>query len=91
LVPGPKIAVEKYTGPVYVSQGEDEEVWEVARGKAVVAARKAVQGLVTKSHFFPNEGHVFEDQNDRDTEDDEIATFFEESLGGKKASSATDD
>lgn len=79
-VAGPKIAVEKYTGAVYVSQGENDEVWEVARGKRVVATRKAVSGLVTESHFFPNEGHVLQQQANIDTRHREIASFFKRNL-----------
>jgi hypothetical protein len=55
-VPGPLIKVTDYTGPVYVIQGEQDEIWDVSRGKHLVAERKAVRGLVTQSHFFPGEG-----------------------------------
>jgi dienelactone hydrolase len=76
-VPGPKIAVASYHGPVYVSQGESDEVWPVARGRAVVAARDdAVPGLFTQSHFFPGEGHVLQQPADIAAREMEVATFF---------------
>jgi len=79
-VPGPKIAVEQYRGPVYVSQGVNDEVWDVSRGRHVVAERNAVPGLVTESHFFPGEGHVFQRPSDRATEEREIVSFFRRKL-----------
>ena len=51
-----------------------------ARGKRVVATRKAVSGLVTESHFFPNEGHVLQQQANIDTRHREIASFFKRNL-----------
>jgi hypothetical protein len=79
-VPGPKIAVGSYTGPVYVSQGESDEVWDVARGRAVVAARNAVAGLVTESHFFPGEGHVLQEPADVAARQTDVASFFHRKL-----------
>jgi dipeptidyl aminopeptidase/acylaminoacyl peptidase len=78
--PGPLIEVTKYTGAVYVSQGVDDEVWPVARGKHVVAERNAVTGLVTESHFFPGEGHVLQKPADVTTQTNEIASFFQRKL-----------
>jgi dienelactone hydrolase len=75
-VPGPKIAVASYHGPVYVSQGENDEVWPVTRGRAVVAARNAVPGLFTQSHFFPGEGHVLQQPADLAAQETEVASFF---------------
>jgi dienelactone hydrolase len=78
-VPGPKIAVAKYAGPVYVSQGESDEIWEVARGRAVVAARNAA-GVVTESHFFPGEGHVLQQPAAVAARQAEVASFFHRKL-----------
>ncbi len=80
-VPGPIIAVDKYTGPVYVSQGENDEVWDVSRGRHVVAERNAVSGLVTESHFFPGEGHVLQQPADIATRTQEVTSFFQRKLG----------
>jgi nucleolar protein 56 len=79
-VPGPTIAVTQYSAPVYVSQGENDEVWSVTRGRHVVAERAAVPGLVTESHFYPNEGHVLQKPADEATMTREIASFFRRQL-----------
>ncbi len=79
-VPGPKIAVGSYVGPVYVSQGEADEIWSVERGRAVVAARNAVPGLVTESHFFPGEGHVLQQPADIAARQADVASFFHRKL-----------
>lgn len=79
-VAGPKIAVEKYPGAVYVSQGERDEVWPVTRGRAVVATRKTVPTLVTESHFFPNEGHVLTQPNNIAARKSDVIGFFKRNL-----------
>lgn len=75
--PGPLINVVAYTGPMYVSQGLNDEVWPVTRGKHVVAERNAVSGLVTQSHFWPGEGHVLMNPSDITTFTNELVTFFQ--------------
>jgi nucleolar protein 56 len=80
-IPGPLIEVTRYSGPVYVSQGENDQIWSVARGRHVVAERSAVPGLVTESHFFPNEGHVLQKPADVATMTREITSFFQTNLG----------
>jgi nucleolar protein 56 len=79
-IPGPTIAVTSYTGPVYVSQGENDQIWSVARGRHVVAERNAVPGLVTESHFYPGEGHVLQRPEDVATMYREVASFFTRQL-----------
>jgi dienelactone hydrolase len=77
---GPTIAVTSYPGPVYVSQGEDDQIWSVDRGRHVVAERAAVPALVTESHFYPNEGHVLQTPADQATMVREVASFFQRQL-----------
>jgi dipeptidyl aminopeptidase/acylaminoacyl peptidase len=79
-VPGPTIAVVSYTGPVYVSQGENDEVWPVTRGRHVVAERVAVPSLVTESHFYPGEGHVLRQPADVMSMTREVTSFFQRKL-----------
>jgi dipeptidyl aminopeptidase/acylaminoacyl peptidase len=79
-VAGPLIAVTDYKGPVYVSQGENDQVWPVTRGKHVVAERQAVPGLVTQSHFYPGEGHILQKPQDVLAMEQEIVSFFQSSL-----------
>jgi dienelactone hydrolase len=78
-VPGPKIDVTKYLNPVYVSQGEQDEVWDVSRGHAVVDAREA-KNLPTQSHFYPGEGHVLMQPADVQAMNDEVSAFFQQNL-----------
>src|SRR5262249_39039686 len=75
-VPGPLIQVTQFKGPVYVAQGEQDEVWDVSRGKHVVAERDAAGGLVTKSHFFPGEGHGLMNFADTETETSEMVSLY---------------
>jgi dipeptidyl aminopeptidase/acylaminoacyl peptidase len=79
-VPGPTIRVTSYLGPVYVSQGIDDQVWSVQRGRRVVAERDAVPGLVTESHFYPGEGHVLQQPADLNAMSQETASFFHRKL-----------
>lgn len=79
-VPGPTIAVARYAGPVYVSQGENDQVWSVDRGRHVVAERAAVPALVTESHFYPNEGHVLQKPADQASMTREVGSFFRRRL-----------
>ncbi|MCA9591322.1 MAG: alpha/beta fold hydrolase [Myxococcales bacterium] len=77
--PGPRIVVEKYPGPVYVSAGERDEIWEVGRSRRIVSARATVPSLVTQSHFWPGEGHVLSTASAA-KQHAEIATFFKTHL-----------
>lgn len=70
------------TGTVYVSQGERGQVWDVMRGRAVVAAR--TPGLVTESHFFAGEGHVFKQRANIAKWHAEVIGFFQRNLARAK-------
>lgn len=59
-----------------MSHGQKEDLWEVARGRRVVAARDAVSGLVTKSRFYPDEGHVITKPANIETRRRDLAAFF---------------
>lgn len=78
-VPGPRILVEKYPGPVRVSAGERDEVWETARSRRIVAARTTAN-VPTESHFWPGEGHVIMKAANVTSFHAEIATFFQTRL-----------
>jgi pimeloyl-ACP methyl ester carboxylesterase len=54
---GPRIAVEAYAGPMWISHGTADEVWEVQRSERIVASRKENAALVTEANFWSDEPH----------------------------------
>lgn len=62
------IAIEKYLGPVFVTHGEKDGVWEVERSRRIKAkilkARDTNGGILPEVHFFPNQGHRLDDRNE---------------------------
>jgi dienelactone hydrolase len=55
---GPRIEVESYPGPMWISHGEADTLWPVDRSKHIVAARDKVAGLVTEPHYWQGEDHA---------------------------------
>jgi dienelactone hydrolase len=78
---GPRIEIEKYPGPLFVSHGMKDQLWEVARGQRLVESRKRVPGAVTEAHFWPGVDHVIETQADQDKFDTAIIAFLSKELG----------
>ncbi len=76
---GPAIAVEDYSGPLYLSHGEADEVWPVARSKNLEARRR--NGTApTSAHYWPGEKHVLS-ESAFTTMFGELQAFFTQHLG----------
>jgi dienelactone hydrolase len=58
--PGPRIRVEDYPAPMYLSHGTADDLWPVQRSRNIEAARLAA-GLPTETHYWRGEGHILED------------------------------
>jgi dienelactone hydrolase len=57
---GPRLAIERYPGPVWLSHGELDPLWPASRSRALVKARGA---LPTELHTWPGEGHVVQSRD----------------------------
>jgi dipeptidyl aminopeptidase/acylaminoacyl peptidase len=55
---GPRIEVEKYTGPMFLSHDENDQLWEVQRTRRVEQSRQAVPQYPTEVHYWPGEDHI---------------------------------
>lgn len=55
---GPRIAIERFPGPLFLSHGERDALWPVSRTRALEGARRGLQDVVTETHYWPDDGHV---------------------------------
>lgn len=55
--PGLPLAAERYPGPVFVTQGEADQVWGAEMAHRLVARMNAAD-RAPEAHFFEGEGHV---------------------------------
>jgi pimeloyl-ACP methyl ester carboxylesterase len=58
-VRGPRIAVERYQGPLFVTHGDQDEIWEVDRARRLVSSRSQQSSVETIYREFAGEGHRF--------------------------------
>lgn len=52
---GPRIAIERYPGPLWLSHGAADPLWPADRSRRLASARGA---LTTEMHVWPGEGHI---------------------------------
>jgi dipeptidyl aminopeptidase/acylaminoacyl peptidase len=76
---GPRILVEKYPGPMWVSHGTNDSLWEVQRSQRIVQARQAA-GLPTEPHFWQGEDHILMNAQNRAAFAASLATFMKTNL-----------
>ncbi len=55
--PGLLLAAERYPGPIFLTQGEADQVWGAEMAHRLVA-RLTAAGRPPEAHFFEGEGHV---------------------------------
>ncbi len=55
---GPRIAIETYPGPLWLSHGEKDPLWPAARSQRLAEARARRPELKTELQIWPGEGHV---------------------------------
>jgi dipeptidyl aminopeptidase/acylaminoacyl peptidase len=58
LAPGDAIEIERYSGPLFISHGEADDVWPVERSRRLEARLKAA-GRNPEIHYYASEGHGF--------------------------------
>jgi acetyl esterase/lipase len=56
LLPGTAIEIERYSGPVFLSHGEEDDVWSVDRTRRL-EARLIAAGRKAEIHYYRGEGH----------------------------------
>lgn len=56
LLPTTPIEIEHYTGPIYLSHGEADNVWTVECTRRLASRLKAV-GRTPEVHYYPGDGH----------------------------------
>jgi dipeptidyl aminopeptidase/acylaminoacyl peptidase len=78
LTPTTPIELERYSGPVLLSHGEDDRVWSVACTRRLEARLRA-SGRDPEIHYYPGEGHGFrcESRNDAQAR---LVSFFSRHL-----------
>jgi dienelactone hydrolase len=54
---GPRIEIEKYLEPMYLSHGENDMLWPVTRSKNIQMTRDAA-GRMTEAHYWAGEDHI---------------------------------
>lgn len=64
LAEGTPIPIERYPGPLHISHGEKDELWEVGRTRRL-EARLLAAGRAPEVDYYPEQGHGFygEDMN----------------------------
>ncbi len=58
LETGNRIEIEKFSGPIFITAGEDDSVWESDRTRRIEKTLRDA-GKSPEVHIFPNEGHAF--------------------------------
>ncbi|MDO9183786.1 MAG: prolyl oligopeptidase family serine peptidase [Bacteriovorax sp.] len=53
-----RIEIEKYNGPIFITVGDQDEVWPVDQTRRIEATLKEA-GKKPEIHYFPGEGHNF--------------------------------
>lgn len=79
LMPGTPIAIERYSGPLMISHGEDDDVWSVDRTRQLEARLKEA-GRTPFVHYYPNQGHGLVGKA-ANVAREHLKTFFRNALG----------
>lgn len=76
-VPGSLLHPERYPNPIFIAHGMEDELWDVAAAKRLVA-RMEEAGRPPEAHFFDYEGHTFGPGRNRELE--LLVEFFTRTL-----------
>jgi hypothetical protein len=76
---GPRIAVEKYPGPLFLSHSINDTLWSVQRSYNIAMARMAAN-LPTETHYWPGEDHVLMQPQDIAAFKAALAAFIKRNL-----------
>lgn len=74
---GPRIAIETYPGPLWLSHGEEDPLWPAARSHRLAEARAKNPALTTELHIWPGEGHVVQSRVHATAFVESLVTFVE--------------
>jgi hypothetical protein len=55
---GPRIAVEAYAGPMWISHGTRDQLWEVEKSQRIEQSRRQVPAYPTEAHYWQGEDHA---------------------------------
>ena len=77
--PNGAIEIEKYQGPVFLSHGTADELWDAGQTRAL-ERRLERNGKRAEVHLYPGEGHVFGFRAGID-EQKALVAFFRRTLG----------
>jgi dipeptidyl aminopeptidase/acylaminoacyl peptidase len=80
LAPTTPIELERYTGPVFLSHGEADQVWTVECTRRLEARLRAA-GRNPEVHYYPGEGHGFRAET-RNVAHEQLVGFFRRHLEG---------
>lgn len=78
LKPTTPIEIERYAGPVYISHGENDDVWSVECTRRLEARLKSA-GRTPQIHYYPNETHGFKPET-RNIQNKRLVSFFRQAL-----------
>lgn len=78
LTPTTPIELERYSGPVFLSHGEADQVWTVECTRRLEARLRAA-GRHPEVHYYPGEGHGFRAET-RNVAHERLVTFFHRHL-----------
>jgi dipeptidyl aminopeptidase/acylaminoacyl peptidase len=79
LEPLRPIEIERYGGPVFLSHGVDDDLWDVERTLALKARLKAA-GRTPEVHIYDGEGHILSAAA-HNLQIERLAAFFGRALG----------
>ena len=80
ILPGSRILIEDYDGPLYLSHGEEDKTWSVEMTRRL-QARLREAGRNPEVHFYPGQGHWF-DSRAVNLHYERVAAFFRRHLAG---------
>jgi dipeptidyl aminopeptidase/acylaminoacyl peptidase len=78
LMPGTAIEIERYAGAIFLSHGEEDDVWSVDRTRRL-EARLIASGRTAEVHYYGGEGHRLRPEADN-LHQARLASFFRRHL-----------
>ena len=78
LLPGSPIEIERYDGPVFLSRGENDDVWPVNRTKRL-EKRLRDAGRRPEVHYYPEQTHRLTPEG-RQAHQTRLVAFFQRYL-----------
>lgn len=79
LTPTTPIEIERYSGPLFISHGEADDVWTVECTRRLEARLKSA-GRNPEIHYYPGEGHGFKAET-ANLQRQRLTEFFSRHLG----------